>query len=153
MVSCHRRPTFAAHAADPAFGALMVRYNAAHPGAEQDVFPQLPRPRPAVVAYTATSWGHLLDPRRLPPPTSPEERAPTAADCYRFALSHPSVDVCLAGPRDERELESAFTALAAGPLDPDERARLLRLGATVRATEKSPVPWLFALRRPRRASS
>ena len=34
----------------------MIRYNAAHPGAERDIFPHLEARRPAVVAYTATSW-------------------------------------------------------------------------------------------------
>ena len=38
----------------------MIRYNAAHPGAEQDVFPHLAARQPAVVAYTATSWRKLL---------------------------------------------------------------------------------------------
>ncbi len=39
---------------------FMIRYNAAHPGAERDIFPHLARRQPAVVAYTATSWRKLL---------------------------------------------------------------------------------------------
>ena len=39
---------------------LMVRYNAAHPGAEADIFPSLPEGRHSVVAYTATCWRRLL---------------------------------------------------------------------------------------------
>lgn len=62
MVSCHHRPTFAQLARDPRIQLLMCRYNAAHPGAEKDMFPHLPDPRPGVIAYTATSWGQLLDP-------------------------------------------------------------------------------------------
>lgn len=146
MVSCHHRPNFARLAEEPAFGALMVRYNAAHPGAEREVFPGLAGRGKAVVAYTATSWGHLVDPRCVPP----GERVPRAADCYRFALSNPAVDVALAGPRDERELEAVFEALERGPLDPDEDAWLRRVGAAVHATE-SPSPWLVSLRRPRRS--
>ena len=41
---------------------LMIRYNAAHPGAEEEIFPYLARRRPAVVAYTATAWRKLLRP-------------------------------------------------------------------------------------------
>ena len=47
-------------AEDSILDVLMIRYNAAHPGAETDVFPHLARRRPAVVAYTATSWRKLL---------------------------------------------------------------------------------------------
>ena len=49
MVSCHHRPTFEKFIADPAFDAIMVRYNAAHPGAEREVFPHLATRRAATV--------------------------------------------------------------------------------------------------------
>jgi aryl-alcohol dehydrogenase-like predicted oxidoreductase len=146
MVSCHQRPLFPRFAADPRLDALMVRYNAAHPGAEEEVFGQLGEPRPGVAAYTATSWGHLLDPARLPAGEAP----PAPADCYRFALSHPSVDLVMCGPRDEAELEGALAALERGPLGEEERARMLRLGQAVHASERAPAQWLFALRRPKR---
>jgi aryl-alcohol dehydrogenase-like predicted oxidoreductase len=133
MVSCHHRPTFRALAEEPAVGALMVRYNAAHPGAEQDVFPHLAAPRPGVVAYTATRWGQLLDPRHTPP----GEPTPRGSDCYRFALTHPAVDVCLAGPKDTAELDEALAALDRGPMDPDELAWMKRVGERVR---KIPIP-------------
>jgi aryl-alcohol dehydrogenase-like predicted oxidoreductase len=41
MVSCHHRPTFAVYIGDPVYDAIMVRYNAAHRGAEDEVFPAL----------------------------------------------------------------------------------------------------------------
>lgn len=82
MVSCHDRPTFVALNARPELDALMVRYNAAHPGAETEVFPHLGDRRAGVVAYTATRWGHLPDPRLTPP----GEKTPRASDCYRFCL-------------------------------------------------------------------
>jgi len=78
---------------------LMIRYNAAHPGAEAEIFPRLSRRRPAVVAYTATAWRKLLRaPRGL------ERKGPTAGDCYRFCLASPHVDVVLTGPRTVAEL-------------------------------------------------
>ena len=100
MVSCHHRPTFPRYVADPVFGAIMVRYNAAHRGAESEVFPALAAAKspPGVVAYTATRWGALLDPRLVPA----GERRPKGADCYRFALTSPHVSTVLCGPKRRR---------------------------------------------------
>ncbi len=107
----------------------MVRYNAAHRGAEREVFPHLGDEPPGVVAYTATRWGALLDPRLTPD----GEPTPTATDCYRFALSNPSVDVCLCGPRDGAELDGALAALDRGVMDDGELAWMRRVGDAVRA--------------------
>lgn len=85
MISCHRRPTFPLLARDPRAGLLMMRYNAAHPGAERGVFPHLPEERPGVVAYTTTSWGQLIDPALAPA----GERVPRGTDCYRCVVSNP----------------------------------------------------------------
>jgi aryl-alcohol dehydrogenase-like predicted oxidoreductase len=131
LISCHHRPTFQALAANPAFGAIMVRYNAAHPGAEQEVFPLLGDPKPGVVSYTATRWGALLDPRLTPP----GEPTPRASDCYRFALTHPSVDVCLSAPQSAEELDEAFLALDRGPMTEEELAWMKRVGAGVRSAK------------------
>ena len=88
--------------------------------------------RPGVVAFTATRWGSLLDPRLVPE----GERTPGASDCYRFALSHPQVDVCLSGPRDAAQLDEALRAVELGPLDDAEMAWMRRVGAGVRAATK-----------------
>ena len=40
----------------------MARYNAAHRGAEDEVFAHLPSRKPFVLAYTATRWWSLLTP-------------------------------------------------------------------------------------------
>jgi aryl-alcohol dehydrogenase-like predicted oxidoreductase len=131
MVSCHHRPTFARYIADPCYGAIMTRYNAAHPGAEREVFPHLDDrdDPPGVVAYTATRWGGLLDPSLLPD----DEPAPRASDCYRFALSNRHVDLCLAGPADRTQLDEALAAIERGPMDDDELAWMARVGRSVRA--------------------
>jgi aryl-alcohol dehydrogenase-like predicted oxidoreductase len=128
MVSCHRRATFAGYLADPEYAGIMVRYSAAHPGAEQDVFPLLGRRPVGVVAYTATCWGRLVDPTRTPA----GEPTPRGSDCYRFALTNPHVDVCLAGPADRAQLDEALSALDRGPMSPDEIAWMKRVGAAVR---------------------
>ncbi|MBI4576370.1 MAG: aldo/keto reductase [Planctomycetes bacterium] len=124
-VSCHHRPTFRAYIEDGFFDAIMVRYNAAHRGAEGEVFPLLPpRDGPGVMAYTATRWGGLCDPRL----TAPGERTPRGRDCYRFCLSHPAVHLCMTGPADEAEMDEALTALEAAPMDEEELAWMRRVG-------------------------
>ncbi len=128
MFSCHHRPTFPVLARDPRVGLLMVRYNAAHPGAEQDVFPHLASNRPGVVAYTTTSWRQLLEPAFVPA----GERVPVATDCYRFVLSSPYVDACYTGPRNSDELDGAMRALDLGPMSEEELAWMRRVGESVR---------------------
>jgi predicted aldo/keto reductase-like oxidoreductase len=147
MISCHERPTFARFIDDGRYDALMLRYNAAHPGAEREVFPFVeaagPRERrPAVIAFTATRWGTLLQPRFTPD----GERTPTAGDCYRFALSNPTVDICLSGPRNAAELDEALAAVDRGPLDDAEMAWMRRVGVHVRdATKLQPRGGIMSL--------
>jgi aryl-alcohol dehydrogenase-like predicted oxidoreductase len=128
-VSSHNRPLIPKLAANGDIGILHVRYNAAHIGAETEVFPCLPQDgaRPGIVSFTATSWRQLLKPGRIPA----GEKIPTAADCYRFVLTNPAVDVCLTGPKDETQAQSALDALAAGPMSADEVAWMRRVGAAV----------------------
>ena len=99
-----------------------------HRGAEREVFPSVAgKPaaeRPGVVTYTTTRWGHLCDPRRTPR----GERTPSGTDCYRFALSHPQVDVALAGPANEAQMDQALRALELGPMDEEELAWMRRVG-------------------------
>ena len=109
---------------DGPFDVLQVRYSAAHRGAETEVFQDLPADRPGISAYTATRWGKLLKAKKMPPGEAPL----TAADCYRFALSHPAVDVCLAGPRNESQMLEGLEALSRGPLDAEEMERVRKIG-------------------------
>lgn len=133
MISCHNRPTFKEFIADPRFGAIMVRYNAGHPGAEQDVFPYLETRRPGVVAYTATRWGTLLNPSLIPS----GEAVPRASDCYRFVLSNSNVDMCLIGPKDREQLSEALLTLDRGPMDADELAWMRRVGGAIRNSQSA----------------
>jgi aryl-alcohol dehydrogenase-like predicted oxidoreductase len=126
-MSGHNRSTHGriAAMADTPIDILMVRYNPAHRGAEREVFPHLPDENPpGVTSYTATRWGQLLKQRKMPPGEAPL----TAADCYRFALSNPHVDLCLTGPRNDREMDEALRALDAGPLSSEELERLRHIG-------------------------
>lgn len=125
-VSIHDRERAGRLARESPLDLLMIRYNAAHPGAERDVFPHLAPRHPAVVAYTATRWGKLL--KR---PDGWQGRVPTAGDCYRFCLTSPHVDVVLSGPRDARELDENLAALERGPLADDEMAWMREFGRVV----------------------
>ncbi len=125
-VSIHNRPRAGKLAEDSILDLLMIRYNAAHPGAEQDIFPRLAMRRPLVVAYTATAWRRLL--RR---PRGWKGRVATPGDCYRFCLTSPYVDVVLAGPRSVAELRENLAAVDMGPLSPDEMGFMREFGRAV----------------------
>jgi aryl-alcohol dehydrogenase-like predicted oxidoreductase len=113
-LSCHHRPFLGTLAANGDVDALMLRYNAAHRGAERDIFPHLAAHNPGIISYTATRWTYLLRrPRTLPK----DARVPTAGECYRFVLSNPSVHTVLTAPRSERELRENIDAVRKGPLD------------------------------------
>jgi aryl-alcohol dehydrogenase-like predicted oxidoreductase len=128
-VSCHHRPFVPELAASPDCDVVHFRYNAAHPGAETDIFPRLPAAgRAGMVAYTATSWGQLLKPSKIPR----GEPVPSGADCYRFVLTRPEVDVCMTGPSNAAQMEEALKALERGPMTEEEVAWMRRVGAAVR---------------------
>ncbi len=118
---------------------VMIRYNAAHRGAERDVFEGLGADRPAIIAYTATRWGLLLKP--LPERGFPE--AMTAGECYRFVLGHPSVDLVLCAARTRAEIAEDVEAVAAGSLD-EARHRWCRdFGDTVHQAAQGGWRWMF----------
>lgn len=125
-VSIHDRPRAGRLAEDSPLDLFMIRYNAAHPGAEREIFPHLAKRKPAVVAYTATSWRKLLK-----APSGWGDRPMTAGECYRFCLSDPNVDVVLTGPKSLAELEENVAAVEAGPLAPDELSWVRRFGQAV----------------------
>lgn len=125
-LSIHDRPRAGRLAADSPFDMLMIRYNAAHPGAERDIFPHLEKRHPAVVAYTATCWRKLL--KR---PQAWDGPLPSAGDCYRFCLSNPNVDLVLTAPKTVDELRQNLAALDKGPLSPDEQTWMRQFGSVV----------------------
>src|SRR5271157_5121852 len=134
-VSTHRRTLVPQIAAASDFDVVHFRYNAAHPGAEKDIFPHLPAARRSgMVAFTATSWGQLLGtPAFLVGghPLPKGERVPTATDCYRYVLSRPEVDVCMTGPSNAARMDEAFEAPKLGPMSEEELAWMRRVGRAV----------------------
>jgi len=116
-VSIHDRKRAGKLAKDSPLDMLMIRYNAAHPGAEQDIFPHVAKRKPAIIAYTATRWRGLLKrPKGWNGPVM------NAADCYRFCLSNPHVDLVLTGPKNRQQLQENLRNLREkGPLAEEEK--------------------------------
>ena len=132
-MSGHNRALFPKLSEDKIFDVFHIRYNAAHRGAEQDIFPHINESgRQGLVTYTATRWAHLLNPKKMPPGEPPL----SASDCYRFVLSNSSVDLCLCGPASIRQMREALTALDKGPLSPEEMKRVQMIGNHVHQTSK-----------------
>jgi aryl-alcohol dehydrogenase-like predicted oxidoreductase len=125
-VSIHDRARAGKLAESSPLDLLMIRYNAAHPGAERDIFPHVQGQKPSILAYTATAWRKLL--RR---PGGWDGPVMTAGDCYRFQLSSPHVDVALTGPSSRAELEENLAAVARGPLSEDEQQWMRKFGHAV----------------------
>jgi aryl-alcohol dehydrogenase-like predicted oxidoreductase len=136
-LSTHRRTLLPTLVDDDLFDIWHVRYNAVHRGAEREVFPVLAErgveERPGMVTYTTTRWGNLCDPKQTPQ----GDRTPTGTDCYRFALSHPQVDLCLAGPDNTEHMKQALAALEQGPLDDGELEWMKRVGDHIYAGSRT----------------
>jgi len=125
-ISTHDRKLAGRLAEESPLSMFMIRYNAAHPGAETDIFPHLERRKPMIVAYTATSWRKLLR-----APKGWTGRVATPGDCYRFCLSNPHVDVVLSAPRTAAQLCDNLSALEKGPLSNEEMTWMRDFGRAV----------------------
>ena len=129
-ITSHQRTLAASMAESGLLDAVMVRYNAAHRGAERDVFPVTRRLGLPVIAYTALRWGALLRPTPDDPPGFSVPRPP---DWYRFVLQHPAVAVTLAAPQTRAELDEDLRVLEAdGPLTQEAYSALADHGERVR---------------------
>ncbi len=132
-ISGHDRRFHAELATEGVLDTMMMRYNAAHRGAEEEIFPHLQPHNPGVISYTATRWSYLL---RRPKNWPKGERVPTAAMCYRFVLSNPNVDVCLTAPSNVKQLRENLAAIEAGPLSDEDMQFMRTFGDAVHAQKK-----------------
>ena len=127
-LTSHNRKLFPELAKEGIFDVFHVRYNAAHRGAETETFPLLPdEDRPGIVSFTATAWKRLLKSKKLPAGEPPLN----ASDCYRFALSHPDVDVCMMGAANLEQMRANLAVLDMGPLSTEEMERVRWVGDAV----------------------
>ncbi len=124
----HNRRLFPELDGEGIFDVFHIRYSAAHRGAENDTFPFLKGDnRPGVVSFTATAWRKLLKSNRLPA----EQKPLTAAECYRFVLTNPDVDVCMMGAANAAQMNENLSVLETGPLMGEELERVQRIGRIV----------------------
>jgi predicted aldo/keto reductase-like oxidoreductase len=129
-VTSHQRPLAAAMAASGLLDMVMIRYNAAHRGAETEVFPVTSANDLPVVVYTCLRWGALLRPT---PDDPPGFVVPPAPAWYRFALQHPAVTVALMSPENRQELDEDLQVLStSAPLSAQEYQALADHGQRVR---------------------
>jgi predicted aldo/keto reductase-like oxidoreductase len=129
-VTSHQRRLAADWACTGRLDMLMVRYNAAHRGAETEVFPIAAEHGIPVVTFTGLRWGALL---RSTPDDPPGFVPPTAAECYEFCLANPAVSVALAAPGNRPELDHLLTVIDGWkPPEPDRLEELRLHGARVR---------------------
>ena len=128
-VTSHQRPLAAEMARSGLLDCVMLRYNAAHRGAETDVFPTTDAANVPVIAYTATRWGALM---QATPDDPPGFVVPGGSQWYRFVLHSPSVAVVLAAPHSRAELAEDLGLLRMGPLTAEEFAALAAHGERVR---------------------
>jgi aryl-alcohol dehydrogenase-like predicted oxidoreductase len=129
-ISIHDRPLATNLVRELGLDVLMIRYNAAHRGAEREIFEPLGGDVPGIVAYTATRWGDLLK------PTRGFDRGMDPGECYRFVLGNPNVDTVLCGAASYDELKHDVQAVLEGPLDRTRLDDVLRFGDAVRASAR-----------------
>lgn len=132
-LSTHDRAFAGQLAVRDAVDVLMIRYNAAHRGAERDIFPHLAAHDTGLVSYTATRWTQLF---RRPRGWPAERPVPAPGMAYRFVLSNPHVDVCLTAPTSMEQLQANLAAVRQGPLSADEMEEMRTFGDTVYRARK-----------------
>jgi aryl-alcohol dehydrogenase-like predicted oxidoreductase len=107
-LTSHQRKLAAKFAGSGRLDLVMLRYNAAHRGAEQDVFPITVERGLPVVAFTCLRWGALLE-------STPDDPTgfvpPPAREWYRWVLCQPVVSVALMAPNNGDELRQNLALL------------------------------------------
>ncbi len=141
--SIHDRKRAGQLALDSELDLLMIRYNAKHTGAEEDIFPHLKKRNPSIISYTALAWQQLISPMKgiemAPWPSSKEEaKIPplTPELCYRFVLSNPHVHLVLTGPKNREQLMMNFRAMQQGALTPEEMDWIREYGKLIRSKKR-----------------
>lgn len=104
--TAHDRPLAARIAATGAFDVAILRYNAAHVGAESEVFPIIQEQQMGLCIYTPTRWGQLLE-----KPQGWNSSPPKPHELFRFTLEHPAVNLAFTAPKNRNELDQNLKAV------------------------------------------
>ena len=132
-ISTHDRKFAGKLAEQGALDVMMIRYNAAHRGAEKDIFPFLKKHDPGIISFTATRWRMLL----RPPKGYPKDAlVPTVGMAYRFVLSNPNVHICMTAPSNLKHFEANLAEVQKGPLAEEELEFMRKFGDMVYQQKK-----------------
>lgn len=112
-----------------------VRFNAGHPGAEQELFPHLKKGRRTRLFNFKTIDGWVSPTQLDALGLDPLSWRPHPVDHYRLALSQPALDGVLAALAHPREVRQLADALAAGPLAQTDQRYLKQLAKAKRSVE------------------
>ena len=128
----------AAHAvSERELDIAFIRYNPDHAGAQEDVFPRLPRhPRPLLFGFNSTF--RYVPPQRMSELglVTPEYWHPQITDHYRFALTRCYLDGLLIGLKTPREVADLSAALEQGPLTEEEESYLIDVSGVARGESR-----------------
>jgi hypothetical protein len=102
-----------------------VRYNAAHIGCEEDLFPHLSSDRSCLTYNFKSTMAYVPEPEFQKLNLGAQYPHPTITDGYRFALSRPELDGLLVSPQTPAQLFELLQALDRGPL-PASKIRYMR---------------------------
>lgn len=127
-LTTHNRKMVAPLAAEGILDYFHIRYNAVHRGAEKDIFGKTGASGIGLVSFTATSWRHLLQQKKMPPGRKP----PSAGDCYRFVLARKEIDCCMMGVRNLAMLRENLEEIERkGVMSDAELADMAAVGAHI----------------------
>ncbi|MDP6775996.1 MAG: aldo/keto reductase [Candidatus Latescibacteria bacterium] len=125
--TAHNRPLSVKLIESGRIDVLMHRYNMAHRGSEEQVLPAAIEAGVPVAAFTCTRWGSLLEGH-----ADWGGPVPSAADCYRYVLNHPAVQLAMMSPASPAHLEEDLCVLGdGGGADAEQIARWEAYGELV----------------------
>ena len=99
---------------------LMVRHNAAHRRAEEELLPLAANRQTPIILFNNTCYGRMLSDKV------------SAADCYRFSLSQSGVSACWTAPATIQQLKENLSVLSRLQLENENEESLLQRGQRVR---------------------
>jgi aryl-alcohol dehydrogenase-like predicted oxidoreductase len=112
---------------DRLVAAAFMRYNPAHPGARNDLFPAVAAASPTLLYNFNSTFGWPDDKAWQKLALDDEYWRPQITDYYRFALSRPELDGLLCALTTPAEVEALAAALELAPLSADEQQYLIDL--------------------------
>ena len=122
-ITTHNRNIVPNLAAENILDYFHIRYNAAHRGAEQDIFAKTRGANIGLVSFTATCWGKLMEQKKMP-----GERLHHTNNAVGATRDREEVDCCMMGVKNLTMLRQNLLDLEKGPMSEEELDRMKRIG-------------------------